>query len=246
MSAADTARAARGLIRAARSASLATLSAGQGGWPYASLVMIACDQAGCPILLISRLAEHTANLLADGRASLLIDGTAALPPGDRLAGARLSLLARAELAGGAERAALRPRYLAAHPAAAQYADFGDFGFWRLRPERGHLVAGFGRIHWVEGADLCCSAAAAQAVAEAEANILDHMNRDHAEAIRLYATRLLGQADGAWRMTGCDAEGCDLAIEGGTAARLEFAESVTDAEGVRRALVALARQARAAA
>src|SRR2546429_7173314 len=83
-----------------------------------------------------------------------------------------------------------------------------FHLYRVEIERGHLVAGFGRINWVEAAELRFSADA-RPLADAEPEILEHMNRDHAEAIELYANRLIGRQGAGWRMTGIDPEGIDL-------------------------------------
>ena len=143
----DPARLARRLLRGAESASLATIERDAGG-PYASLVLIADDEDGSPILLLSDLAGHSRNLAADDRASLLFDGTAGLE--DRLTGPRLTVLGRAARSADPDH---RARYLARHPSAERYADFGDFAFYRVAPESGHLVAGFGRIHAIAGAAL---------------------------------------------------------------------------------------------
>lgn len=143
----DPAAQARTLMANASTATLGTI-ARDNGWPFTSLVLIGADRHGMPILLLSDLAEHSRNIAADNRVSLLIDGTAGLD--NPLTGPRLTLL------GGAARRAdrdHRERYLARHPSAAQYADFGDFAFYEIAVERGHLVAGFGRIDWIPGADL---------------------------------------------------------------------------------------------
>ncbi len=141
----DPARLARSLVRAAETASLATIQRDAGG-PYASLVLVAADDDGIPILLLSDLAEHSRNLAADGRASLLFDGTAGFE--DRLTGPRLTVLGRARASGEPRH---RARFLARHTGAARYAGFGDFRFYRIAVESAHLVAGFGRIHEL-GAD----------------------------------------------------------------------------------------------
>src|ERR1700720_4719848 len=131
---------AKSLLRRRRQGALATLMAGSGD-PYCSLVNVASHADGSPILLISRLAVHTRNILADPRVSLMLDERAA---GDPLEGARIMLAGRAEPAGVAEAAALRRRYLNAHPSAQAFVEFKDFSFFRIRPTAAHLVAGFGR------------------------------------------------------------------------------------------------------
>jgi putative heme iron utilization protein len=223
---------ARRLIRGIDRATLAT---SRDGWPYASLVLAASDPEGRPLLLLSALAEHTKNLLREKRASLLFDGTAGLA--EPLTGARVTVLG--EIAAVEDRALLA-RYTRRHPSAAGYAGFADFRLYRLAPARAHLVAGFGRIDWIEADALLSPAAPALAAAEAE--ILAHMAEDHAETIDLYARKLLGLSGSGWHMTGVDAEGADLR-RGGCVARLDFRAPVGDAEGVRGELVRLAKLAR---
>jgi putative heme iron utilization protein len=229
---------ARRVIRSRDHAALATLLDGR---PYVSLVAAACDSDASPLLLLSDLAQHTKNLLADPRVSLLFDDTAGLP--DPLAGPRLTVLGHAERIDDPRLAA---RFAARHPASEGYAGFADFHLYRVGIERGHLVAGFGRIAWIEAEDLCLQADAS-ALAAAETEIVRHINEDHAEAIALYAERLLGRPSkssvgGGWRMTGIDPEGCDLRREGETA-RLDFAAPVLTPAAARRVLVALAEEAR---
>jgi putative heme iron utilization protein len=229
----------RHLVRATPRAALGTvLRASSGappGGPYVSLVSVATDHDGAPLLLLSDLADHTRNLREDDRVSLLFDAT-----GDRadpLAGERATLQGR--LARSAE-PRHRVRYLGRHPAAAMYADFRDFGFYRLAIERAHLVAGFGRIHWLDGTTILVEPQ--PALAEREADIVHHMNDDHSDAVQLYAERLVGLAGNGWQMTGIDPEGCDLRA-GNHTARLTFECVVTDAESARAELVRLARHAR---
>ncbi|MFN0043453.1 MAG: HugZ family protein [Alphaproteobacteria bacterium] len=231
---AEAARGARSLIRAARTAALSTALAGEAGRAFVSLVAVASAADGGPLLLLSDLAEHSRNLKGDARLALLYDGTAGLA--EPLEGPRLSVLGR--LAPAAPKA--RARFLARHPKAARYADFQDFQFYHVAIDRAHLVGGFGRIRWLSAKDLLIEAPAA--LVGAETDILAHMNGDHGDAVALYATKLLGCEAGPWRMTGLDAEGCDLE-SGLSYARLNFASPVSDGEGARRELTRLARAAR---
>ncbi|HUB95602.1 MAG TPA: DUF2470 domain-containing protein [Stellaceae bacterium] len=229
---------ARQVMRGADRATLATsLSGPDGAWPYASLVMVALDSDAAPLVLISELAEHTKNLRRNPRASLLFDATAGLA--DPLTGARVTVLGEA---APVEDDRLRARYVARHPSAAGYRDFHDFHLWRLTPERAHLVAGFGRIHWIEAAALSSPPAAAAALAAAEPGILAHMNEDHGATIDLYASRLLGLSGEGWRMVAVDPDGADLRRDAATA-RLRFTAPVADPDAVRRAFIALAEAAR---
>lgn len=227
---------ARTLVRSRDRGGLATAMTGDG-WPYASLVMLACDAAANPLLMISELAEHTQNILADNRVGLLIDGTAGLD--NPLTGARVTLVGRAEKTTDPDHKA---RYVARHPDAALYAGFADFALYRLAVERVHMVAGFGAIHWIEKPAYALDSASARELIAAEAEIVSHMNRDHADAVQLYATRLLGLDGAGWVMTGVDPEGCDLR-NGGTVARLAFDVPVGTAEEARAALVKLVGEAR---
>jgi heme iron utilization protein len=233
---------ARGLLRTTRAGSLATLDRNTGH-PFASLVNVATDVDGAPFILVSRLSTHTANLEADGRASLLL---AATGKGDPLAHPRLTLLGTfiRVARGDADEPRLRRRFLARHPKSELYAGFADFSFWRLHTASAHLNGGFARAADLQAADVIIDVADANGLIEAEAGAVAHMNEDHAEALRLYATRLLGAEDGKWRLTGVDPEGLDLAL-GDETLRLTFPEHVTDPQALRRVVVELAAKARAA-
>ena len=135
----------RALMQARATASLGTL---MDGAPYVSLVLVAFDVDGSPLLLLSRLAQHTRNLLADGRVSLLFDGTAGLQ--DPLTGPRLTIVGSAAACPDPD--ALE-RYLTRHLSAADYASFSDFDLYRVTIARAHYVAGFGQIRWIEAEEL---------------------------------------------------------------------------------------------
>lgn len=232
------ARLARSLLARSRQGALATLMPGSGD-PYCSLVNVASAPEGAPILLISRLAIHTKNILSDPRVSLMLDERG---PGDPLEGARIMLAGTAEQAQGDEVAMLSRRYLAAHPAAEEFAGFRDFSFFRIRPGGIHLVAGFGRIVDLVPNDFLTDLTGAEALLDAEPDIIAHINADHLDTMNLYATKLLGAVEGAWRCTGCDPEGLDLQ-DGSRALRLEFPQRIVTPAALRQALKALADTAR---
>ncbi|MDF0521286.1 pyridoxamine 5'-phosphate oxidase family protein [Bradyrhizobium yuanmingense] len=233
----DPAKLAKSLLRRSRQGALATLMAGSGD-PYCSLVNLASHPDGSPILLISRLAVHTKNVLADSRVSLMLDERAA---GDPLEGARIMLSGRAEEADS-DRDLLQRRYLSAHPSAEGFVSFKDFSFFRIRPTGTHLVAGFGRIVDLKPEQFLTDLTGAEDLLVAEASAVEHMNADHRDALNLYATKLLGAAEGDWRCTGCDPEGLDMQV-GQAALRLDFPERVTDGTALRKMLVRLAGEAR---
>jgi len=237
----DAARLARSLLRRSRQGALATLMPGSGD-PYCSLVNVASHPDGSPILLISRLALHTRNLLGDARASLMLDERA---EGDPLEGSRIMLSGRAEQASGDDVAILRRRYLNAHPSSEAFVNFKDFSFFRIRPTGAHLVAGFGRIVDLKPEQFLTGIADAAALLEAEQGAVDHMNADHRDAMNLYATKLLGAKTDDWRCTGCDPCGMDLQA-GTTTLRLDFPQRIVTPAALRQILRQLADQARAAA
>ncbi len=222
---------ARRLLRAARTASLGTLNR-DGNGPYVSVVNVATDHAGWPFVFISKLAWHTQNILMDQRASILVSDLPAT--GDALTGPRVTLMGIFE---PIEPEILRRRYLARHPDAAGYIDFSDFSFWRLRPERVHAVAGFGRIETFQVAEIFPCVIDWQ---ELEDGAIRHMNEDHHDAVQRYATSLLGAPEGCWSVVAVDPDGCDLASEHG-ALRLAFSVPAYNSEAVRMAFIDLSER-----
>jgi len=232
---------AKTLLRAIRAGTLGTLDRNTGH-PFTSLVNVATDVDGAPLILTSRLATHTANLEADSRASVLLAETG---KGDPLAHPRLTVLGRfaAVAKESAEAARVRRRFLARHPKSELYAGFGDFSFWRMQVVSAHLNGGFARAADLQAHDVLTDVSDAADLIAAEEGAIAHMNADHAAAIELYAVDLLGEAEGPWKISGIDPDGADL-IAGDRIARLPFRNRVTSASALRAALVALAKQARA--
>jgi putative heme iron utilization protein len=222
----DAAWEARLLLRAARAATLATSAQGQ---PFASLVTPATAPDLSVLMLLSSLSEHTRHLRADPRCALLVTGPAA--------SANPQTAPRLTVTGIAEPdpdPALKARFLAVHPYARLYADFGDFAVWRVRPLAGLFVGGFARAVRLRGTDLLPDPAAVAAIAAAEASILSHCNRDHAEAMAAIARR-----PGPWTMVGADTEGCDLAQDE-TVFRTPWSGPVADAAAIRIELMRLSK------
>jgi hypothetical protein len=194
--------------------------------------LLACDHDAAPLLLISDLAEHAKNIAADARAALLIDGTAGRV--DPLTGPRVTVLGRVEKTDDPR---LKARFVARHPSAALYADFADFHLYRVAVTRAHMVAGFGRIHWIEGAEFTFEAGTG-ALAEAEDGLIQQLG---AQADRLAQLATGRRAEG-WRLTGIDPEGLDLRREG-SVARIEFPAPIATAEALAAAVDALLEAAR---
>jgi putative heme iron utilization protein len=233
---------ARRLIRGARDATLATVSDGQ---PFASLVTPACAADLSILLWLSRLSGHTRHLARDPRCSLLFLGRAAgVNPQKR---ARVTVTGLAEPVEGEAVAPLKAQWLARHPYARLYADFADFGLWRVRPQAALFVGGFARARPLAAELLLPDPAAVAAVAAAEPGIVAHMNADHADAVDAIACGLLKRKSAGWRFAGIDVDGCWLTRGEGarlSAARYDFAASLADAAASRLALVDAARQGRA--
>jgi len=236
----DAKSTAKKLLRSIRAGALATIDRNTGH-PFGSLVNVATDSDGSPLILVSRLSSHTANLEADSRASLLL---AAAGKGDPLAHPRLTVLGRfAKIARDAgDEAHLRRRFLARHPKAELYAGFADFALWRMIVESAHLNAGFARAADLTAADIMTDISGARDLLEIEASAVSHMNDDHGDAVALYATKLLGAPAGRWRVIGLDPGGLDLGC-GDAVLRLEFPQRVTAPAQLREVLADLAKRAR---
>jgi heme iron utilization protein len=222
--------------RLMRLESRAALATSLRGAPYVSLVLVTADLDASPLLLLSDLAQHSRNIAFDPRVSLLLDGTRDHP--DPLTGPRLTLIGQVEAVDDPRRLA---RFITHHPTSSVYSGFADFRLYRVTVERGHLVAGFGWIHRIEGRELLFDVDIG-GLAAAEAGILEHMNGDQKEAIADYARRLLGRTGTGWQMAGIDPEGIDLRCDRETA-RLDFTAPVLTPAAARAALVELAENAR---
>ena len=236
---AEARRLARGLLRAARHGSLATLDPVSGD-PLASRTGLATDIDGSPVFLTSTLSAHTQALLADPRCSLLVGEPG---KGDPLAHPRITVTGRAErVPEGEFRQRLRRRYLARHPKAELYVDFPDFSFWRLAVSRASLNGGFGRAYAMTAADVLSEMTGLEELADLEEGAVAHMNADHADAVALYARAFCSAPAGGWLLTGLDPEGLDLQ-DGDQIRRLWFDQPLTAAEDLRPLLVRLAKEAR---
>jgi putative heme iron utilization protein len=225
---------ARDLLRATRAGSLAAVET--DGAPFVSLVNVATDSDGAPLLLVSGLSRHTRLMAADPRVSLLLARTG---KGDPLAHARLTVMGRVGAPPDPERA--RRRFLARHPKSAMYADFPDFTFLRIETTAAHLNGGFARAAELAPGHILTALAGAEGLVAIEEDAVQHMNGDHGEAVALYA-RLAGAGEGRWRVTGIDPDGIDLA-SGDKTARLPFGQRVLDGGALRKRLAALADEAR---
>jgi putative heme iron utilization protein len=234
---------ARTLAYLGRAGTLATLSRRHPGHPFASVMPYALDDAGRPLFLISAMAMHTQNLEGDPRASLLV-----MQPGwdgDPLAAARLTLMGDVRRVPDADTVEVRERYLARHERARYWVDFEDFGFWRLATADLYFVGGFAAMDWVTAADY--AAARPDPLADAAPGIIEHMNRDHADALIEYARHFAGESAEEATMVAVDRLGFKLRLRSGqrlSSARIAFPREVTTAGQSREVLIAMLKEARA--
>jgi hypothetical protein len=201
-------------LHAASSGALATHSQSMAGYPYASALPFVLDEQHRPVFLISRLAEHTRNLIADRRASLLVSGSDAE---DVLATARLTLLG--DVSQFEPSRELVARYLRYQPGADRYLALGDFTFFRFAPRRARFVAGFGRMGWV--AEDAWTAAAVLPLAQ-EAALIDEL--------------VAAQPSGV-HLLGLDRYGIDVKCDGGRQRR-QFADAPVEIDGLGAAVMRL--------
>lgn len=237
---------ARALIRSERNAVLSTLSKRIAGFPFGSIAPFAVSSAGEPIILISEIAEHTRNLRADSRASLLIQDSAAMA--DPQAGARATLMGYAMPVPLVYTDDARRRYLNLFPNSAGYFDAHDFSLFQIKVEQVRFIGGFGEIYWLDGGEVVDAAAnlSIDPLAPQVAMICDHMNMDHADALRLYAAAFAGAQADAAKMIHVDRMGFDLvAVESGSHKhlRIDFPQPLVNSEQVRPVMVEMVRRAR---
>ncbi|MBN3804126.1 pyridoxamine 5'-phosphate oxidase [Paraburkholderia sp. Ac-20336] len=198
------------LLHTAAVGTLATHARGPGGFPYPSVLPFAPDARHRPTILISRLAEHTHNLLADPRAGFLaVDA----PDGDVLGGQRATLLGTFEPAPEFVR-----RYLRYHPEAERYLMLGDFSFWTMQIERLRYIGGFGAMGWLDGAEL---------------DALPPLGADEENALLDEFGRRLSGTEGV-EFLGIDRYGVDLK-QAGMRRRCTFDGARLDAETLHAAL-----------
>jgi putative heme iron utilization protein len=235
----ELAAAARALLVKQRSGVLSTISVHRAGYPYGSVTPYTLSPRGQPIVLISTLAAHTKNLLVDSRACLFVGDQEAAD--DPQAGGRASLLGRFARVPESDLEDARARYVARLPQARQYFQTHDFQLWELAVEELRLIAGFGRIAWLDGGAIRRDPAQDPLHGEA-AGICAHMNQDHAEALATYC-RAAGRDPTGARMIAVDALGFDVATDG-ERLRFDFPAEVSNSADVRRAVIALLTQARA--
>lgn len=223
---------ARRLLRRFHAGVISTHSAKHPGYPYGAALPFCTDQKGRIVVLISHLAEHTRNIELDARVSFTVSPMSPdLQTHSRLTVVGDALPANDEI--------LAERYLRLIPECRDHLAIGGFRFYAVEPKHARLIAGFGSLHWIEGSSLL---APSLAIAEAEADILEHMNTDHAGSLLDYCRHVHDLEARSAQMTGIDCDGFDLRADG-VALRFEFEAPVENLRQARAQLVALSRAAR---
>jgi putative heme iron utilization protein len=231
---------ARTLVQHGNTGTLSTLSRRHPGHPFGSLMPYALDESGRPLVLISALAMHTQNLDGDPRSSLFVAESSATE--DPLAAGRVTLMGAAGHVPPADLASARAAYLGRHPNAIHWVDFGDFAFWRLEVLDAYFVGGFGAMDWLPVRDY--AAARPDPLADAAADILEHMNRDHHDALLTFARVLAHEEAEEARMVAVDRLGFKLRLRSGArlhSCRIAFPREVMSAAACREVLIEMLRE-----
>jgi hypothetical protein len=233
---------ARTLMYLGRIGSLSTLSRKQPGFPFGSVMPYGLDDRGRPVFLISTMAMHTQNLQADPRASLLVtqdDGG-----GDPLGASRVTLVGNVSRLPEAEIPEARELYLARYANSKYWVDFEDFSFYRMDVVDVYYVGGFGVMGWVSAAEYDRSQP--DPLAGSMAEIIQHMNADHKDALVLLARKFARIAAQEATMTAVDRLGFHVRLkteDGMRGARIAFLREVSNPPECRKVLVEMVQQAR---
>lgn len=231
----------RTLLVSERVGALATQSERHPGWPFASVMPYALTADGAPLFLISGMAIHTQNLVADPRASLLVTQSGA--EHDPLGSARVTIMGNARRIEDPP-AAIRDAYLARHPSSKYWIEFSDFSFFQLEVTAIYFVGGFGVMGWVEAGDY--RNAAPDPLVDSASEIVRHMNDDHADALRSITRHFGGLEAEEAKMVSCDRLGFVVRARtagGMKGVRIAFPEPVASSDDVRRLLIAMTRASR---
>jgi heme iron utilization protein len=229
----------RTLAAIGRVGSLSTHSRKLPGFPFGSMMPFAVDHLGRPVFFISTMAMHTQNLQQDGRASLLI--TQPDVSGDPLASARLTLVGTAAVAPADE---VRDLYLSRYENARYWQEYTDFAYYRLAVEGVYFIGGFGVMGWVAAEEY--AAAAPDPLAEAGPGIIQHMNADHADALRRIVEHDSGEAPDEASMTAVDRLGFHVRLKTADRVhgrRIAFPREVRDTGEARTVLIEMVRACR---
>jgi len=232
----------RTLLYLGRIGTLSTLSRKQHGFPFGSVMPYGLDESGRPVFLISSMAMHTQNLQADPRSSLLVTQPDA--SGDPLGASRVTLLGNVLPIPEPEVVEARKLYLARYANSKNWVDFEDFSFYRMDVVDVYYVGGFGVMGWVSASDYYTGQQ--DPLADVAADIVQHMNSDHGEALTLLARAFAGIESQEAAMTSVDRLGFQVrlkTLDGPRGARIGFSREVRSPAEARTVLIEMVAQAR---
>jgi heme iron utilization protein len=236
---------ARTLVYLSRMGSLSTLSRKQPGFPFGSVMPYGLDNHGRPIFLISTMAMHTQNLQADPRASLLV--TQRDTDGEPLGSSRVTLVGNVLPVPNIELAEARKLYLERHANSQYWVDFEDFSFYRMNVVDVYYVGGFGVMGWVSDSEYDRSRP--DPLADSMAEVIQHMNADHKDALVSLARKFARIESSDATMTAVDRLGFHVRLktsDGMRGARIAFLREVSNPAETRKVLVEMVQQARSQA
>jgi putative heme iron utilization protein len=212
---------------------LSTHSMDVPGYPFGSIVPFTLNYESEPTILISDIAQHTRNIRHNNKVSLTVFERCADDP---QAVGRLTWIGDAEAVHASD-LETRRRYLRYFPAAESYFETHDFSLYCIHLRRARFIGGFGEIYWIEPGEMLVK----NPFRETEPGIIEHMNRDHRQALFHYCKVLKGAEVDGVTMTGIDREGFDLLADR-RKLRIDFDAPIHTTEEARAALVKLARLA----
>jgi len=224
---------ARALLHKNYQGILSTNSVEMDGYPFGSVVPYCLDRSGNLIILISQIAQHTKNILANPKVSLI---TIEQGVDDVQIGGRLTWIADVVSLRDEESEAAADRYYRYFPQSRDFHKVHDFDFYRLELVRARYIAGFGKIHWIDPENILLENTFSS---DQEQRMIDHMNHDHISAMKTYCDRAkVETGEGDPQITGIDSEGFHLRVNE-KIVRFDFNEPANTAEEVRARLVAMA-------
>lgn len=227
-------------LRSTRSGVLSTFSTKFAGYPFGSVAPFVLNHSGQPIILISTIAEHTQNIIANPKVSLLVFAG----DEDLQASGRLTLMGEAKKMDKDD-ADLRARYLRYLPQAASYFEMHDFSFYRIEITEARYIAGFGKMGWISGDAMQSAEHTDNAqLAAQETGIIEHMNADHVHSLIAYSQHYHHITGIHAQMLGIDRDGFDAKVtdehEQSQILRFNFEAPINDAQSARMALVNMSK------
>ena len=222
-------------------ATLCTISKNEGNYPYGSFVTYAMYK-GNPIFLISKLAEHTKNLVSNCKSSLLIAEGGDENP---LALGRVTLVGDCTKLSKKDLPVAKSIFLDKHPSARFYVEFEDFDFYCLKVDSIRYIGGFGRMSWVDKKQWF--SAEPDPIDSFSDDIIEHMNDDHRDAMVIICQKMSKAVDTTdAEMVSIDRYGFEMSAvtsSGNRPIRLAFENEISNSEEARIEIINLVKAAR---